>query len=436
MMFPGDDPVSRRLAAIGHEFNHALALKLDRIEAALDALGRPHDRLPPTIHVAGTNGKGSTCAFLRAIAEAAGLRTHVFSSPHLVRPNERVRLDGALVGDDAFIDAIDRVAATGLTLTYFEAMTAAAFLLFAETPADMLVLEVGLGGLFDATNVIARPAVAVIAPIDYDHTAILGATLTAIAGEKAGILKAGAPAVIARQPPEAMAVIEARAQACGATLLRCGEAWDAWPANGRLAVQTADRLLDLPAPALEGPHQFDNAGLAVAALMAWADPRIDDAACAQGVRAAVWPARMQRLTQGPFAERVQARGGDLWLDGGHNPHGARAVAATLRALRARDPRPVVLVCGMLVTKDVEGFLAPLAPEADAFVAAPVRSAAGRAPAELAALAAAHGIKASAEESIDAAIETACVATAAAPRILICGSLYLAGEVLAVSGGVA
>ena len=437
MMFSGTDPVSRRLAEIGHEFNHGMALQLDRILIALDALGCPHEKLPPVFHVAGTNGKGSTCAFLRAIAEAAGLRAHVFASPHLIAPNERVRLDGKLVGDAAFIDAIDRVAATGLTLTYFEAMTAAAFVLFAETPADVLVLEVGLGGRFDATNVVARPAATVVAPIDYDHTAILGDTLAAIAGEKAGIFRKGVPAIVARQPQAAMDVIEANAATLGAPLMRCGVEWDCWRANGRLVVQTEDRLLDLPAPSLVGPHQFDNAGLAVAALLAWGDTRIDDDAFAYGVTSAAWPARMQRLTSGSLADMAHAAGAELWLDGGHNPHGARALAATLAELHARAPRPVVLVCGMLATKDSTGFLEPLAPHAAALIATPVASSsAGRTPDDLAAIASALGIHATASAGLSEAVGQALSATGQPPRILICGSLYLAGEALALSGGVA
>jgi dihydrofolate synthase/folylpolyglutamate synthase len=434
MMFPGADRVSRRLSAVGQEFGHGMALSLDRIEAVLDALGRPQDRLPPTFHVAGTNGKGSTCAFLRAIAEAAGLRAHVFVSPHLVRPNERVRLAGKLVEDDPFIDAIDRVAATGLTVTYFEAMTAAAFLLYAETPADVLVLEVGLGGRLDATNVV-RPAVSVIAPVDYDHMAILGDTIAKIAFEKAGILKPGVPAVIARQHADALLTIESRAAEVGAPLLRCGVEWDAWSANGRLAVQTADRFLDLPPPALEGPHQVDNAGLAAMAMLAWDNPRIDEHALSRGVASAVWPARMQRLVEGPLAEMARAAGAELWLDGGHNPHGARALAATLAGLQRRSPRPVVLVCGVLETKDAAGFLAPLAPHADCLVAAPVSSAAGRAPAAMAELARAAGFRSEAATTLADAVRRACELTATPPRILICGSLYLAGDALALSGGV-
>jgi dihydrofolate synthase/folylpolyglutamate synthase len=436
MIAAGQDPVSLRLAEIGHEFTHGMALKLDRIAAALDALGRPQDRLPPVLHVAGTNGKGSTCAFLRAICEAAGLRAHVFSSPHLIRPNERVRLAGALASDEQFIDAIDRVAALGLTLPYFEVLTAAAFLMFAETPADALVLEVGLGGRFDATNVIDRPAVSVIAPVALDHTAILGPTVEKIAAEKAGILKRGAPGVIARQSEEAMAVIEAAAAATAAPLLRCGVEWDAWRANDRLCVQTRTRFLDLPAPNLLGAHQFDNAGLAVAAVLAWNDAGFGDDAVGRGVSTAHWPARMQRLTQGVLADIAQARGGELWLDGAHNPHGARALAQTLRELDARAPRPLVIVCGMLTTKDAGGVLAPLRPLASRLIAVPViSSSAGQPPEALAEIAAAQGFAATTAPDLATALKEAASFSGDSPRIVVFGSLYLAGDALALSGGV-
>jgi dihydrofolate synthase / folylpolyglutamate synthase len=436
MIFSGRDPVSLRLAEIGHEFGHGMALKLDRIEAALEALGQPHDRLPPVLHVAGTNGKGSTCAFLRAMTEAAGLRAHVFTSPHLIFPNERVRLAGALASDETFIAAIDHVAALGMTLPYFEVLTAAAFLMFAETPADVLILEVGLGGRFDATNVIKRPATTTIAPIALDHTAILGGTLSLIAGEKAGILKRGAPAVISRQSEDAMAVIEARAEAVGAPLFRCGVEWDAWRANGRLAVQTGDRFLDFPAPNLIGAHQFDNAALAVATLLAWDGARFDDSALVRGVTSAHWPGRMQRLTKGALADIANARGAELWLDGGHNPHGALALAETLRDLDSRAPRPLVLIAGMLTTKDVDGFLAPLAPLTHKLIAVPVASsAASYEAAPLAAIAARNGIASLSAASLVDAMKNAAALPGEPPRILICGSLYLAGEALALSGGV-
>jgi len=436
MIASGRDPVSLRLAEIGHEFDHGMALKLDRIEAALQKLGNPHKQLPPVLHVAGTNGKGSTCAFLRAMCEAAGLRAHVFSSPHLIVPNERVRLAGTLARDDQFIDAIDRVAALGVTLPYFEVLTAAAFLMFAETPADVLVLEVGLGGTFDATNVIPAPAVATIAPIALDHTAILGDTIAKIAGEKAGILKRGAPGVIARQTEGAMQVIEARAEALGVTLSRCGVEWDGWRANGRLCVQTQDRFLDLPAPNLEGLHQFDNAALAAATLLAWDGARFSDDALAHGVTHAHWPGRMQRLTRGALADIAHARGAELWLDGAHNPHGAAALGRTLAEREARAPKPRVLICGMLTTKDVDGVLAPLAHEGAHFISVPVPSStAAQDPHKLAEAARRHGFIATTAASLVDAMKDAAALPGEPPRIVICGSLYLAGDALALSGGV-
>lgn len=436
MIASGRDAVSLRLAEIGHEFDHGMALKLDRIEAALKALDDPHLRLPPVLHVAGTNGKGSTCAFLRAMCEAANLRAHVFSSPHLITPNERVRLAGTLASDDQFIDAVNRVAALGMTLPYFEVLTAAAFLMFAETPADVLVLEVGLGGTFDATNVIPTPAVATIAPIALDHTAILGPTLSKIAGEKAGILKRGAPGVISRQDAAAMEVIEARAAEVGTPLFRCGVEWDGWRANGRLCVQTEDRFLDLPAPNLEGLHQFDNASLAAATLLMWDGARFSDDALAHGVTHAYWPGRMQRLTQGVLADIAHARGAELWLDGAHNPHGAAALSRTLAELDARAPRPLALICGLLTTKDVDGVLAPLARKGAPFIAVPVPSStAAQDPQKLAAIAASHGFAATQAASLVDAMQNAAALPGEPPRIVICGSLYLAGDALALSGGV-
>ncbi len=335
-------------------------LSLDRIQALLQALGRPQDRLPPVIHVAGTNGKGSTSAFLRAIAEAAGLKVHVLTSPHLVRFVERVRLGGTLITDEAFGEILQRVEAAnaGREITFFEIVTAAAFVAFAETPADLLILEVGLGGRYDATNVIGAPAVSVITPVDYDHKEFLGEDLGGIAGEKAGIIKSGRPVVSARQAEVAEAVIEAEADRLGAPLAMMGRDFDAWSERGRMMFQDQQRLLDLPMPSLFGPHQVDNAGLAIAAALAFGqtlgDPRVTEAALDKGVASAEWPARMQRLTAGPYGAMARARGSDLWLDGGHNPHGGRAIAEALEGL-ARDGRPVALVAGTLANKDAVGF---------------------------------------------------------------------------------
>jgi dihydrofolate synthase/folylpolyglutamate synthase len=408
-------------------------LSLDRIQALLEALGRPQDRLPPVIHVAGTNGKGSTSAFLRAITEAAGLKVHVLTSPHLVRFIERVRLNGTLITDEAFAAILERVEAAnaGKEITFFEIVTAAAFVAFAEAPADLLILEVGLGGRYDATNVIAQPAVSVITPVDYDHKEFLGEDLGGIAAEKAGIIKAGRPVVVARQQPVAEVVIEAEAERLGAPLTLMGRDFDAWAERGRLMVQDQQRLLDLPMPSLFGPHQVDNAGLAVAAALALGDPRITEAALEKGVASAEWPARMQRLTAGPFGDLARARGTDLWLDGGHNPHGARAVAEALADL-ARDGRPVALVAGTLSNKDAVGFFSAfkgLNPrvyatgfDAEAAAAAEATMDAARS----------AGLEAEAVGYPLEAVRRALDAQDAPPHVLICGSLYLAGEVLAAS----
>jgi dihydrofolate synthase/folylpolyglutamate synthase len=410
-------------------------LSLDRIERLLQALGRPQDGLPPTVHVAGTNGKGSTCAFLRAIAEAAGLRVHVLTSPHLVRFVERIRLAGALITDEALAEILARVEAAnaGLPITFFEIVTAAALLAFAETPADLLVLEVGLGGRFDATNVIASPAVSVIAPVDYDHKEFLGDDLAGIAREKAGIIKAGRPVVCARQADAARVVIEAEAERLGAPLRAMGEAFDAWTEHGRMLFQDETGLMDLPPPALVGAHQIDNAALAIAALQALGDPRIGEAAIGRGVASAVWPARMQRLTAGPYAAMAQARGADLWLDGGHNPHGARAIARALQDL-GRDGRPVSVVAGTLANKDAAGVFAALAASGviAEVIATPFDSEAAASAQRTAEAARGAGLKAEADGSIMEALARALAAPGPPPHVLICGSLYLAGEVLAAS----
>lgn len=408
-------------------------LSLDRIQALLEALGRPQDRLPPVIHVAGTNGKGSTSAFLRAIAEAAGLKVHVLTSPHLVRFVERIRLGGSLITDEAFAAILTRVEAAnaGKEITFFEIVTAAAFVAFAEAPADLLVLEVGLGGRYDATNVIGAPAVSVITPVDYDHKEFLGEDLGGIAGEKAGIIKPGRPVVSARQADVAEAVIEAEAGRLGAPLSLMGRDFDAWSERGRLMFQGQQRLLDLPMPSLFGPHQVDNAGLAVAAALALGDPRITDSALEKGVASAEWPARMQRLIGGPFGEIAKARGSDLWLDGGHNPHGARAVAEALADL-ARDGRPVVLVAGTLSNKDAVGFFSAFkALNPTVYATGFEAEAAATAGATMDAARAA-GLVAEAVGDPLEAVRRALATEGAPPHVLICGSLYLAGEVLAAS----
>jgi dihydrofolate synthase/folylpolyglutamate synthase len=408
-------------------------LSLGRMRRLCAALGDPQRKLPPVVHVAGTNGKGSTVAYLRAIGEAAGLRVHVFTSPHLVRFAERIRLAGTLITDEHLGAVLEHVEAAnaGEPITFFEITAAAAFQAFSEVDADLCLLEVGLGGALDATNVIERPAVSVIAPVDYDHREFLGETLEAIAGEKAGIIKPGSHVVVARQPEAAMAVIETRAAVLGAQMQVMGTDFDAWSEAGRLLVQTQERLLDLPLPSLPGPHQIDNAGLAVAAALTLKEARIDESAIAEGIAEAVWPARFQLLTKGPLGEMAQAAGADLWLDGGHNPHAGAAVARTLSGMVARDGRPVVLIVGMLANKDAEGFLRAFAGLKPRVIAIPFEAEAAAPPQQIAEAARAIGLTVETAPSLEKATARA-LESGGLPHVLICGSLYLAGEVLALS----
>jgi len=414
-------------------------LSLDRIERLLGRLGNPERRLPPVIHVAGTNGKGSTIAFLRAIMEAAALGVHVYTSPSLVRFHERIRLahagGGRLVDDDALADALatcERVNAGG-PISAFEIGTAAAFLLFASQPANALLLEVGLGGRLDATNVIERPAVTVITPISIDHTEHLGPTLTDIAGEKAGILKHGVPVVVARQDARALLVIERAAARLGAPLLVAGEHWTAHEEGGRLVFADEAGLLDLPHPRLLGRHQIENAGLAVAALRATRAFDIPAVAYEAGMRAVDWPARMQRLSAGRLVQKLP-RGSELWLDGGHNVAGAAATAAAIVELEERVARPLVLVVGMLASKDAEGFLACFSDLARYVFAVPAPGEAARPPAEIAAVAARLGLAAEAASNVEEALgRVDALDLESAPRVVVTGSLYLAGEVLTRNG---
>lgn len=407
-------------------------LSLDRMRRLCAALGDPQARLPPVIHVAGTNGKGSTVAYLRAMAEAAGLKVHVFTSPHLVRFAERIRLAGTLISDEHLADVLERVEAAnaGLPITFFEITTAAAFQAFSEVPADLCLVEVGLGGVLDATNLV-RPAVSVIAPVDIDHREFLGDTLSAIAQEKAGIIKPNTPVVSARQAEEAEAVIDREADLAEAPLTMMGRDFDAWNERGRLLVQLQDRLLDLPAPSLPGEHQYANAGLAAAAILALNDPRIDETAIAKGIAGATWPARFQRLSAGPLAERAKGAGADLWLDGGHNPHAGQAVARALGDLAARDGRPVALIAGLLANKDATGFFAPFAPLKARLFSVSFEGHAAASAAQTAAAGELAGLRASACDNVEQALDRA-LALEPTPHVLICGSLYLAGEVLAMS----
>ena len=425
-MSDATDAILARLTALHPK---VIDLSLDRLTALLADLGNPQDAIPPVIHIAGTNGKGSTQAYLRAGLEAAGLRVHAYTSPHLAYFNERIRLAGDLIGDAALAAVLAEVEAVnaGRPITFFEITTAAAFLAFARTPADVTLLEVGLGGRLDATNVVGAPRLTVITPVSIDHTQYLGETLAEIAGEKAGILKRGVLCVVARQQDEALAVIEARAARLGCPLAVAGQHWTAAREGDALVYQDERGLLDLPLPALPGPFQIDNAGTAIAALRELGYGQSEAAAAMTRVE---WPARMQRLTRGPLVEAAQAGGCELWLDGGHNPAGGAAVAATLAAM---PPRPTHLICGMLNTKDVAGYMAPLAGVAESLTAVAIPGEANTLPAETTAAAArAAGLPAGTAADAGAAVGALAAAHPGA-RLLICGSLYLAGRVLRENG---
>jgi dihydrofolate synthase / folylpolyglutamate synthase len=428
MTDPSSDAVLERLGRLHPKL---IDLSLGRVERLLAALGHPERRLPPVVHVAGTNGKGSTVATMRACLEAGGWRVHVFSKPHLVRFHERIRLAGRLIDEHALVAVLEECeqANGGSPITYFEITTAAAFLAFARTPADIVLLETGLGGRLDATNVVSRPAVVAITPISLDHQAFLGDTIAAIAGEKAGIIKAGAPTVVGPQPPEAAAVFATRAAALGSPLFRCGQEWRSEPHGGGMRYRGPSWQLDLPLPSLPGGHQILNAGTAIACLEQLAEFPLPPGAIAEGLRHIEWPARLQRLTRGPLVEALPA-GWELWLDGGHNP-GAGAVLAAMAA-GWRD-RPLYLVVGMLNTKDAAGFLRPLAAHAAALRAVTIPGEQNPLPADaIAAAARAVGLTAQTAESVADALRD--LGGPGVPsRILICGSLHFAGTVLAENG---
>jgi dihydrofolate synthase / folylpolyglutamate synthase len=413
-------------------------LSLGRLQRLLAALGHPERRLPPVIHVAGTNGKGSTVAFGRAILEAAGKRAHVYTSPNLVRLNERFRLahdgGGKFVEDDELADVLSECEARNgdAPITVFEIETAAAFLLFTRHPADFLLLEVGLGGRLDATNVVEKPLATVITRVSLDHRDFLGDTIASIATEKAGILKLGVPAVIASQTREALGVIERQAARLNAPLSIAGENWTATEERGRLVYQDDDGLLDLPAPRLYGRHQFENAGTAIATLRV-SGLKLPAAAFESGMLRVDWPARMQRLSQGRLAPLLPAES-ELWLDGGHNADGGRAIAAALADLEERVSRPLILIVGMLSTKDAEGFLRNFTGLARRVITVPIHQDKALPAAVLADIARGIGIPALARDDVESALGTiGKLELAPAPRVLITGSLYLAGEVLGANG---
>lgn len=429
-------PLGDLLTRLSALHPRAIDLSLDRMIRLLAQLDHPEQKLPPVIHVAGTNGKGSTIAYLRAILEAAGLRVHVYVSPPLVRLNETIRLAGTLVGDDELLATLQRVERVnaGAPITLFEAQTAAAFLLFAKHSADVVLLETGLGGRLDATNVVEKPAACVLTPIGIDHTDFLGDTLLKIATEKAGILKRRVPVISPEQSPEATAVIEQTARRLHAPTHFAGQEWHVSIERGRLVYQDDRGLMDLAAPKLFGRHQFANAGLAIATLRAIQLFKIDHAAYEAGVARAEWPARMQRLSSGKLVE-LAPPDAEIWLDGGHNVDGGRVVAAALGDLEERVSRPLVVIAGMMANKDAAGFLANFAGLTRHIIAVPIPDRVGAmTPEALADAARSLGMRVELAADVAAALHALTkLAYEVPPRILITGSLYLAGHVLADNG---
>ncbi|MFQ5984290.1 MAG: bifunctional folylpolyglutamate synthase/dihydrofolate synthase [Alphaproteobacteria bacterium] len=403
-------------------------LSLGRVERLLAALGHPERRLPPVVHVSGTNGKGSVIAFLRAFLEAAGCTVHAYTSPHLVRFHERICLAGRLIDEDDLGALLEECEAAnaGRPITFFEITTAAAFLAFCRRPADILLLETGLGGRLDATNVVAKPLMTAITPVSLDHAQYLGHGLKAIAREKAGILKPGVPAVVGRQPAAAARVIAERAREVGVLLVRWGSRFDCRARPGGIRYRGDGRALALPPPALLGPHQVDNAGLAIACALGLPGFKVEPAHLARGLRAVDWPGRLQRLTYGPLLA-LAPKGCEIWVDGGHNPGAGAAVAA---ALQCWGGPPLYLVVGMLNTKDPAGFIRPLAKLATEVICVPIPDVeASLSAAELKAAVMRAGVEAGEAPDVATALERLRRRAAGPARVLITGSLYLVGAVL-------
>jgi len=415
----------------------SIDLSLGRVERLLHALGNPHRRVPPAVHVAGTNGKGSTVAFLKGIVEAAGYRTHAFISPHLRRFHERIMLAGPAgarpIGERHLAEILSRAEAAngGEPITFFEITTAAAFLAFAENPANIVLIETGLGGRLDATNVIDEPLATVLTPISLDHCGFLGDTIEAIAREKAGILKPGRPVIVSKQAGSALAVIEARAQALGSPVIAANKTWDVFEQHGRLIFQDEDCLLDLPLPRLFGRHQLENAGTAIAAARRLEGFQISAEAIAKGLTAAVWPARLERLSLGKLHD-LAPPDSEIWVDGGHNPAAGEVVARALADLEERVPSPIHLIVGMLSTKDAGGFLRHFhgLTELAATIEIPGQVNAYKAE-DLAFIAQKEGITAGPADSLEAAFARSRKLARGPVRIMVTGSLYLAGQVLDV-----
>jgi dihydrofolate synthase/folylpolyglutamate synthase len=428
----GSDLVLERLNRLHPKI---IDLSLERTWQLLERLGHPERRLPPVVHVAGTNGKGSVLAYLRAMLEAAGYRVHAYISPHLVRFHERIRLAGKLIEEDALLAVLQECESINGAepITFFEITTCAAFLEFARRPADILLLETGLGGRLDSTNVIERPLASVLMPISFDHMQHLGDSLAKIAFEKAGIIKQGVPVVVAPQPPEAEAVFAAKAAELEAPLCRYGREWRIEAAGEEVLFTDQAGRRRLPRPALPGDHQIPNAGAALATLPFLHGFSIDERAQAEGLRNVEWPARLQRLRRGPLAKMLPA-GWELWLDGGHNAAAGEVLADFAKAWQEAGERPLHLVFGMLNTKEPVAFLKPLQPYSKDLQAVRIEGDHASLPAEEAAAAArAAGIEATTAESLGVAVKHITAGSRGPARILICGSLYLAGVVLAENG---
>jgi dihydrofolate synthase/folylpolyglutamate synthase len=418
-------------------------LSLERMWRLLEALGHPERRLPPVIHVAGTNGKGSTIAFMKAMAEAAGLAVHVYTSPHLIRFHERIWLGrrggkGGYISEPHLAEVLEECEAAnrGAPITFFEITTAAALLAFSRRPADLLLLETGLGGRLDATNVVERPAVTVITPVAMDHMDFLGDTLERIAAEKAGILKPGVPAVLAPQTDAVHDVIAERAAEIGAEVFAAQRHWQAFEQHGRLVWEDVGALMDLPLPSLPGRFQIENAGTAIAALRKFADPRIGERAIARGLRQARWPGRLQPVLRGRLRQFI-AHDDELWIDGGHNPHAGQALATTLAEFEELEERPLVLIAGLMRRKDALAWLENFRGLAAQVICVPIPGHEEQAwPAEeLAAAACRTGLAARAAATLEEALRMASHFRPDAPvRIVIAGSLYLAGHALAMNAG--
>ena len=418
------DAILQRMMALHPK---VIDLTLDRMDRCLAAVGNPHQNLPPVIHVAGTNGKGSTQAMIRAGLEAEGQSVHAYTSPHLAWFHERIRVAGDIISEDDLTRILDEVyhANGGEQITYFEITTVAAFLAFMREKADWTLLEVGLGGRHDATNVVDTPRLTIVTKVDLDHQQFLGETLGEIAFQKAGIIKRGVPVVIGQQHEESLDVIEAEAAKLGAPTIAYGQHWHVWEESGRLVYQDETGLLDLPLPNLRGPHQIGNAGMAIAALRHLG---FGEDACEGAVTNAFWPARMQRLQNGPLIDAAPQA--ELWLDGGHNPAAAEALADTLKQL---PDRPTHMICGMLSTKDVSGYLRPLAAQAQSLHAVAIPGETATLPAEeTAAAAESVGLASVIAPSVADALADI-VSKEPTARVLICGSLYLAGAVLRENG---